>query len=108
MDIAKYVKRRPQSHHEARDYLPSNYRGFSPGSGMSVRPGQGKMAESVGVGQSTWSRLENGASALTVEQLAAAAAVLGARPSASLRWLIGQRLTCGNEGSWFSQNGNPS
>ena len=43
--------------------------------------GQGKMAESVGVGQSTWSRLENGASALTVEQLAAAAAVLGARPS---------------------------
>lgn len=42
---------------------------------------QGKMAESVGVGQSTWSRVENGASALTIEQLATAAAVLGARPS---------------------------
>lgn len=42
---------------------------------------QGKMAESVGVGQSTWSRVENGVSALTIEQLAAAAAVIGARPS---------------------------
>ena len=67
--------------HEARDYLPSNYRGILARLRNERGLGQGKMAESVGVSQSTWSRLENGASALTVEQLAAAAAVLGARPS---------------------------
>lgn len=37
------------------------------------------MAEAVGVTQSTWSRIENGQSALTVDQLARAASVLGLR-----------------------------
>lgn len=41
---------------------------------------QKRMAELVGLGQSTWSRVENGASALTIEQLATTAAALGASP----------------------------
>jgi transcriptional regulator with XRE-family HTH domain len=42
---------------------------------------QSKLADSVGVTQSTWSRIENGASALTIEQLAIAADVLGVKRS---------------------------
>lgn len=37
---------------------------------------QGEVARAVGVGQSTWSRIENGTSALTIEQLGAASKVL--------------------------------
>ncbi len=43
------------------------------------------LAEKVGVGQSTWSRIERGDSPLTVEQLRRAARALGAKPSAILQ-----------------------
>jgi len=42
---------------------------------------QAEMADAVGVNVSTWSRVENGDSALTIEQLASAAEALKARPS---------------------------
>jgi len=42
---------------------------------------QAELANSVGVTQSTWSRIENGASALTIEQLAIAADALGVKRS---------------------------
>lgn len=43
--------------------------------------GQTELASAVGVMQSTWSRIEKGASSLNVEQLAKAAAVLKVRPA---------------------------
>lgn len=46
---------------------------------------QGEIAPIVGVAVSTWSRIENGESALTVEQLAKAAQVLQTLPSSILR-----------------------
>ncbi len=42
---------------------------------------QAEMADSAGVTQSTWSRIENGASALTIEQLAIAADALAVKRS---------------------------
>ena len=45
---------------------------------------QAAMAKAVGVTQSTWSRVERGESALTLDQLAKAAAVLQKRPGAIL------------------------
>lgn len=45
---------------------------------------QAEMASAVGVNVSTWSRVENGDSALTLEQLALAAAALKTRPSSVL------------------------
>ena len=42
---------------------------------------QAELADFVGVTQSTWSRIENGASALTIEQLAIAADALGIKRS---------------------------
>ena len=41
---------------------------------------QAALARAVGVTQSTWSRIENGQSALSVEQLAHAASLLDVRP----------------------------
>lgn len=46
---------------------------------------QAVLAKSLGVGQSTWSRVENGAVALTVEQLRAVAAPLAISPDEVLR-----------------------
>lgn len=43
--------------------------------------GQGEMAQAVGVGQSTWSRIENGTIPITVEQMAFAARRLGVTPA---------------------------
>lgn len=43
--------------------------------------GQGDLAAAVGVGQPAWSRIEKGGSALTVDQLARAAATLNCSPS---------------------------
>lgn len=55
----------------------------------SIRKSQGRsqadLAEALSLNVSTWSRIENGESALTVEQLALAAEVLGVSPSAVLR-----------------------
>ena len=45
---------------------------------------QGELAEAVGVTQATWSRIENGSSALTVEQLALAAKKLRVQPNTVL------------------------
>lgn len=45
---------------------------------------QAEMASAVGVNVSTWSRVENGDSALTIEQLASAAEALKVRPSSIL------------------------
>lgn len=42
---------------------------------------QSQLAEAVGVSQSTWSRIENGDSALGIDQLAKAAQALGAKPA---------------------------
>lgn len=41
---------------------------------------QGDLAQAVGVTQATWSRIENGSSALTIEQMGLAAARLGMLP----------------------------
>lgn len=45
---------------------------------------QAEMADAVGVNVSTWSRVENGDSALTLEQLALAAGALKVKPSSVL------------------------
>ena len=45
---------------------------------------QSQLADAVGVGVSTWSRIESGESALSIEQLAAAADGLGVAPSVLL------------------------
>lgn len=45
---------------------------------------QAAMADAVGVNQSTWSRVERGESAMTLDQLSKAAAALNARPSTIL------------------------
>ena len=41
---------------------------------------QAQLAEAVGLSQSAWSRVENGSSAATADQLALAAGVLGVSP----------------------------
>lgn len=46
---------------------------------------QAELAGHVGVSQSTWSRIERGASAFTIEQLALVAKSLGTEPSIILR-----------------------
>jgi len=46
---------------------------------------QADLAQAVGVTQATWSRIENGSSALTIEQLGLAASRLGLLPSQILR-----------------------
>jgi len=46
---------------------------------------QAELARRVGVTQSTWSRIENGASSLSLEQLADAAASFGRSPGEVLR-----------------------
>jgi len=51
--------------------------------------GQAEFAATVGLGQSTWSRVEKGQSALTVEQLARTAAALGLKPHELLRIVDG-------------------
>ena len=45
---------------------------------------QAEVASTVGLTVSTWSRIENGGSALTIEQLAKAADTLGVAPSSIL------------------------
>ena len=47
---------------------------------------QGDLAEAVGVTQATWSRIENGSSALTIEQIALAAGRLGVSPHSILSY----------------------
>lgn len=47
---------------------------------------QGDMASAVNIGQSTWSRIEKGEVALSIDQLARAADYLGCLPSDVLRW----------------------
>lgn len=47
---------------------------------------QKQMAEAVGVTQSTWSRIEKGSLALTIEQLALAAAAINQMPGAILQY----------------------
>jgi len=42
---------------------------------------QGDLAQAVGVTQATWSRIENGSSALTIEQIGMAASKLGMLPN---------------------------
>ena len=42
---------------------------------------QGDLAQAVGVTQATWSRIENGSSALTIEQMGMAAPRLGMLPN---------------------------
>ena len=55
----------------------------------SIRRAQGRsqaeLAQALGLNVSTWSRIENGESALTVEQLALAAEFLKIEPSTILR-----------------------
>lgn len=46
---------------------------------------QAEVAEAVAIGVSTWSRIENGESALSIEQLAGAADRLGIAPSSVLQ-----------------------
>lgn len=50
-----------------------------------LRLRQSSIASSVGLNVSTWSRIENGETALTIEQLAVAAEALGLPPSVLLR-----------------------
>lgn len=45
---------------------------------------QAEMAHALGLNASTWSRVENGDSALTIEQLVSAASALNVRPSSIL------------------------
>lgn len=47
---------------------------------------QGEMAKAVGVGQSTWSRIEKGEVALSIDQLARASRKLEVTPSKVLAW----------------------
>lgn len=47
---------------------------------------QGELAQAVQVGQSTWSRIEKGEVALSVDQLARASKYLGVTPSNVLEW----------------------
>ena len=56
---------------------------------MSI--GQAEFSAMVGVGQSTWSRIEKGQSALTVEQLAKAAMQLDLQPHELLAVVDGAR-----------------
>jgi len=51
---------------------------------------QAEMAEAVGLNVSTWSRIENGDAAMTIEQLVAAAAALGVKPSSILQTTEGK------------------
>ncbi len=53
--------------------------------------GQAEFASLVGVGQSTWSRIEKGQSALTVEQLAKAAEQINLQPHQLLAVVDGAR-----------------
>ncbi len=46
---------------------------------------QANLASALGITQSTWSRIESGESALTVEQLGLAAGALGTSPAEILR-----------------------
>ena len=46
---------------------------------------QAEMADAVGLNVSTWSRVENGESAMTIEQLASAASALKVLPSSVLQ-----------------------
>lgn len=46
---------------------------------------QAEMADAVGLNVSTWSRVENGDSAMTIEQLASAASALNVLPSSVLK-----------------------
>ncbi len=47
---------------------------------------QGEMSAAVNIGQSTWSRIEKGEVALSIDQLARAAHHLGCLPSDVLNW----------------------
>lgn len=47
---------------------------------------QGELAQAVQVGQSTWSRIEKGEVALSVDQLARASKYLAVTPSNVLQW----------------------
>jgi transcriptional regulator with XRE-family HTH domain len=47
---------------------------------------QGDMSAAVNIGQSTWSRIEKGEVALSIDQLARAAKRLGCSPSDVLTW----------------------
>lgn len=47
---------------------------------------QGDMSAAVNIGQSTWSRIEKGEVALSIDQLARAAKYLGCSPADVLTW----------------------
>ena len=65
---------------------------------------QAAMAAGVGLSQSTWSRIERGASALSIEQLAAAARVLGTTPGALLGHADKTADTCRRCGVLVARN----
>lgn len=54
--------------------------------------GQAEFAAMLGLGQSTWSRIEKGQSALTIEQLAKAADQMGMQPHDILALVDGARV----------------
>lgn len=69
---------------------------------LAIRKSQGKsqaeLAAALGLNVSTWSRIENGESALTVEQLAVASDVLGIEPSNVLLTVERQVVELGKRG----------
>jgi transcriptional regulator with XRE-family HTH domain len=60
--------------------------------------GQAEFATRVGLGQSTWSRIEKGESALTIEQLARAAECLEMQPHELLAVVDGARENLEDQG----------
>jgi len=60
--------------------------------------GQAEFAAMVGLGQSTWSRVEKGQSALTIELLARAAEALGLQPHELLAIVDGARDSLAEQG----------
>ncbi|NRB37938.1 MAG: helix-turn-helix transcriptional regulator [Pseudomonadales bacterium] len=60
--------------------------------------GQAEFATMVGLGQSTWSRIEKGQSALTIEQLAKAAEQLNIEPYELLALVDGARQDLKDQG----------
>lgn len=60
--------------------------------------GQAEFGALVGIGQSTWSRIEKGESALTIEQLARAAQYLDMQPHELLQVVDGARDSLEDQG----------
>jgi transcriptional regulator with XRE-family HTH domain len=68
---------------------------------------QAELASRVGVSQSTWSKVERGQSALTIDQLARAADALGQRPSAVLARVEAAVVNAQRRGITVSYARNP-